>query len=349
MSKYTVFRTKNNSLSFLVDRKVVAVISTLACITILLSFISMGLGTTKVNMVEVIQSLFNKGTELQSLVIKIFRLPRIIIALLVGSSLALSGAILQGIIRNPLASPDIIGITGGASLGAVSFLAMYSDTNNNSLTVSINWLPAAAFLGASLIALLIYFVAWKNGVSPTRLILIGIGVSAAMQALTTIMIVFGPLYLATQATLWLTGSVYGSSWQYVNILLPWVIIIVPFVFISARKLNIQELGDEVSIGLGSKANKQRFIFLLMSTALAGGAVAFAGGISFVGLLAPHIARKLVGSAFGALLPASALIGGIIVLLADTVGRTAFLPLDIPAGVFTASIGAPYFIYLLYKK
>jgi iron complex transport system permease protein len=284
---------------------------------------------------------------MEKLIITSFRLPRIIVALMVGISLAIAGGILQGMIRNPLASPDVLGITGGAAAAVVSFLAIFSD-KNHSLTVSIAWLPLAAFIGATVVGFIVYFLAWKNGVSPIRLVLIGIGISTLMQAITTLTMVMGPIYQASQANIWITGTVYGSNWKNVAILVPWTVIFVIIALAVARTINIQELGDEVATGLGGKVQKQRFLLLMISTALIGGSVAFAGGIGFVGLMAPHMARRLVGSSFGALLPTSALIGGILVMIADLIGRTLFSPLEVPAGVFTAGIGAPYFIYLLFK-
>src|SRR5690606_13965038 len=298
--------------------------------------------------ITVVMTLFGYCTRMEQLVVTSFRLPRIIIAFLVGMALAAAGSILQGMIRNPLASPDILGITGGASVAVVAFLAVFSNSSN-ALTVSVKWMPVAAFLGATVIAFLVYILAWKNGVTPIRLVLIGIGVSALTQALTTTFMVMGPIYQASQANIWITGTVNGSTWANVHILSPVVLILLILCIMLARNLNIQELGEELATGVGSAVQKQRFILLLAATALTGSAVAFAGGIGFVGLMAPHMARRLVGSAFGALLPTAALLGGILVMLADLIGRTVFSPIEVPAGVFTAAIGAPYFIYLLYKS
>jgi iron complex transport system permease protein len=347
MSKYKNFRLFKGRLSFLVDRKATVTFTILLIVTFLVVVVSTGSGEMKINPLTVISVLFGGGSEMEKLVITSFRLPRIIVALMVGISLAIAGGILQGMIRNPLASPDVLGITGGAAAAVVSFLALFSD-KNHSLTVSIAWLPLAAFIGATVVGFLVYFLSWKNGVSPIRLVLIGIGISTLMQAITTLTMVMGPIYQASQANIWITGTVYGSNWSNVAILVPWTVIFVIIALALARTINIQELGDEVATGLGGKVQKQRFILLMISTALIGGSVAFAGGIGFVGLMAPHMARRLVGSSFGALLPASALIGGILVMVADLIGRTLFSPLEVPAGVFTAGIGAPYFIYLLFK-
>lgn len=347
MSQYQPFRTK--WMSYLIDKKAFLSILILIIAVLLLMVFSVSIGEMKIHPVEVVKTFFGMGSDMNELVIKSFRLPRIVLALLAGMALAVSGAILQGIIRNPLASPDIIGITGGASLAVVTFLTIFSGERSSALTVSIAWLPVAAFLGALALGLLVYLLSWKNGVTPVRLVLIGIGLAAAMQALTNMMILFGPLYLATQAQIWITGSVNGANWNQVSTLAPWILVLMFLVWVYARRLNIQELGEELAKGFGSVVQKDRMILLLFSTALAGGAVAFVGGVGFVGLMAPHISRKLVGSSFGALIPTSALIGALLVMGADLIARTAFSPLEVPAGVFTSAIGAPYFIYLLYRS
>ncbi|PKR83925.1 FecCD family ABC transporter permease [Heyndrickxia camelliae] len=347
MSQYKSLRLLKGKISFLLDRRALWTTGALFLLLLVVFVISTGLGDMKLNPVRVLKVFFGGGSSLDQLVVMKFRLPRIIVALFVGMALAVAGSILQGIIRNPLASPDIIGITGGASAAVVGFLALFSNADNI-LTVSIDWLPVAAFLGATIVAFLVYFLSWKNGVSPIRLVLIGIGISAVMQAITTMLMLKGPIYRASEANIWITGTVNGSNWSNVYIIIPTVLVLVIISFISARRINIQELGDELATGVGSPVQKQRFFLLILSTALVGTAVAFAGGIGFVGLMAPHMARRLVGSSFGGLLPTAACIGGILVMLADLIGRTIFLPLEIPAGVFTAAIGAPYFIYLLFR-
>lgn len=348
MKKYTSLRV-GKSISFLVDKKALTVSWILFTVGIVVFLVSAGSGEMYISPLEVAKTLVGNGSEMNEVVIYTFRLPRIFVALLAGMSLAAAGAILQGMIRNPLASPDVLGITGGAAAAVVAFLSFFSDDKNNSLTISIHWLPLGAFAGATVAALLVYMLAWKNGIAPLRLVLIGIAISALMQALTTLLMITGPIYRASQANVWITGSVYGASWKHVTLLAPWALILLAASWLSARKMNIQELGDDLAIGAGVSLQKQRFFLLLLSTALTGGAVAFAGGIGFVGLMAPHMARRLVGSSFGALLPASALLGAILVMAADLAGRMLFAPMEIPAGVFTAAIGAPYFIYLLYKS
>ncbi|XID91644.1 FecCD family ABC transporter permease [Paenibacillaceae bacterium WGS1546] len=324
-------------------RRTARTILGIAALTFAVFVLSIGLGNKDTTLTDVFRTMFGHGTDEQALVLRSLRLPRALVALLVGAALSVAGAILQGIIRNPMASPDVIGITGGAAIAAVAFIAYLAGS------VSVKWLPAAAFLGAAVVSIAIYALAWHKGVSPTRLVLIGVGISAVTSSLTMLMIVLSPVNSASRAYVWLTGSVYGASWSDVYTLLPWVFVLIPLSLFHFRNLNVQGLGDELATGLGAPVQVHRFMLMMISVALAGSAVAVAGAVGFVGLIAPHMARKLVGPSFGALIPAAALLGSLMLLAADTIGRTAFLPLDIPAGVFTAAVGAPFFIYLLYRS
>lgn len=343
MNKLIAFRSKNGNISFLAEKRTLFVLVVFVLLTVAFGVISIGMGSKYIDPVETFNTILGHGTAQNVLVLETLRLPRVIVAVLVGAALGISGGIMQGIIRNPLASPDIMGITGGAALAAVAFITYFSGT------ISMKWLPVAAFIGAGCISILIYGLAWKKGVTSIRLVLIGIGIAAAVGSLTTLMIVFSPINAASQAYIWMTGSIYATTWSQVYALLPWVIVFIPLALIFSRTANIQELGDDIAKGLGSPVQRHRFVLLLISVALAGSAVAIAGTIGFIGLIAPHIARKLVGPAFGSFLPVAALTGSLILLISDTAARTAFLPLDIPAGVFTAGIGAPFFIYLLYRN
>lgn len=343
MSKFISLRGKGYS--FLISRKVVWVTLLLSVIMLAVLVISTGSGSLKISPINVVKAFFGVSADAShSVIIFKLRLPRIIVAVLVGAALAVSGAILQGMIRNPLASPDIVGITGGATLGAVSFFYFFAGN------ISIHFLPIGAILGAFVATFLIYFLAWKRGVSPLRMVLIGIGMSAAFTSVTYMLLVSAPMILAQKALTFMSGSIYGTSWANDVIpLLPWILVLMPLAIFFTRHINVQELGDDMAAGIGSAVQRNRLILLLIAVALAGAAVSIAGAIAFIGLMAPHIARKLVGPAFGGVLPVSALLGAIIMLIADLIGRTAFAPLDIPAGVFTAAVGAPFFIYLLYRQ
>ncbi|TBL74588.1 FecCD family ABC transporter permease [Paenibacillus thalictri] len=343
MMRSIVFRSKTGRLSFHAKSGTLLLIVLLLLLTAAVMLIGAGLGNKLISPLDVFKTAAGYGTAEQWLIVGVLRLPRIIVAALVGAAMGVSGAILQGTIRNPLASPDIMGITGGAACAAVAFIAYFSGK------VSITWLPVAAFIGAGAIAVLIYALAWRQGVTPIRLVLVGIGISAITSAATTFMIMLSPIKAAGQAYIWLTGSVYGASWAQVLALLPWVAICIPLAFVCARNVSVQELGDDVAQGLGAAVQRQRCLLLILSVALAGSAVAVAGAIGFIGLIAPHMARKLAGASFAAVIPVVALLGSLLAVAADTVARTLFLPHDIPAGVFTAGIGAPFFIYLLYKN
>ncbi|MED4974838.1 FecCD family ABC transporter permease, partial [Geobacillus thermoleovorans] len=264
MKKYITVRMGKH-ISFFYDKKAVAVLAALIAAAVLLFLISIGSGEMRMSPLEAAAALFGYGEEIHQTVIVTFRLPRVLVAWLAGMALAAAGAILQGMVRNPLASPDVLGITGGAAAAVVGFLALFSD-ENNSLTVSIHWLPLAAFLGAAAAAWLVYMLAWKNGLAPLRLVLVGIGVSALMQALTTLLMITGPIYRASQANVWITGSVYGASWQHVSLMAPWVIGLLLVAILAARHVNVQELGDELAIGLGGAVERQRLGLVLLSTA-----------------------------------------------------------------------------------
>lgn len=341
MGKYMSYKNKSESLSFQLHTKTIRTVILLGCLSIVIIITSLSLGSSFINPWLIMKSLI--GTAEPDFILHQLRLPRVLLAFMVGAALGVAGAILQAIIRNPLASPDIIGITAGASAGAIIFIVVLLGT------LSAAFMPLAAIIGALLVASVIYLLAWNTGVTPIRLVLIGIGVSAAMKAIVMMMIVLSNTAVTTKAYLWLTGSLYGSNWSHVYAMLPFLLVLLPITAILARSVSAKELGDDIAVGLGVKVQSRRFLLLLISVGLAGSAAAFAGGIEFVGLIAPHMGRMLIGRSFSALIPASALIGGMIVVLADLVARTAFLPLDIPAGVFTAAIGAPFFIYLLFRS
>ncbi len=170
-----------------------------------------------------------------------------------------------------------------------------------------------------------------------------------MQAITTMLMIIGPIYQASEANKWITGSVKSADWDQVQIVVPLIIVLLLITLFITRQLNVQELGDDTASSLGQSVQKTRLYLILLCSSLVASAIAFAGAIGFVGLMAPHIARRIVGSSFGVLIPASAAIGALLVMVADIIGRTAFSPLEVPAGVFTAAIGAPYFIYLLFRN
>ncbi|MBW7477315.1 iron ABC transporter permease [Paenibacillus oenotherae] len=344
MNHWLTFRGRYHS--FEIHRRTIGVILLLLLANLAAVIVCAGLGGTAISPVSVVKTLLGIGESSDSMIIFSLRMPRVVIAVMVGAALGVSGALLQGIVRNPLTSPDIIGISGGAALGTVIFILYFSH-------ISIRYMPISSIAGAFIAAFLIYLFAYRKGITPLRLVLIGIGMATALTAVTYMLILtssFTPTAVAVKAFTFMTGSIYGVSWERdVMTLLPWIVVLLPVSFIYARHLNVQELGDEVATSVGSSVHVKRTILLFVSVALAGAAVAIGGTINFIGLMAPHIARKLVGPAYGGVIPVSALIGSLVLLLSDLVARVAFIPLDIPAGVFTAAIGAPFFIYLLYRN
>lgn len=348
-SIWLTLRPRKLPFSYRIDRRVPLAAFMLLAFTFIVLVLSISYGEYDISPLEVIQTI--TGTLPQdhpdyrnyNLVVHTFRLPRIVLAFLVGAALATSGAIMQGVTRNPLAEPYLLGVSGGAGLAAVALIVWLKD-------LPTTLLPFAAFGGGLLTAALIYTLAWKRGSStPIRLILIGVAISALIGALTTMMLLFGEINDVQQAYIWLTGSVYGRNWEHVRALGGWLLAFLPLAFLMARSLNTLNLGDDAAKGLGLRVEWQRGILLVVSVALAAAAVAVSGTIGFVGLVAPHVTRRLVGPSHEGLLPVSALFGGALLVLSDLIGRWVIAPSELPIGIITAMIGAPYFLFLLYRS
>ncbi|KIP21458.1 MULTISPECIES: iron ABC transporter permease [Anoxybacillus] len=312
---------------------------------IFIFIISLSTGMIAISFHDILNTLIGNGTAKQELVLFQLRLPRMIMALLIGAGLALSGAILQGLSRNSLADPGILGINAGAGLTVV--LCIYF--LHGKYFTSPFFLPMFAFVGALTIAIIIYILSWQKGIEPNRLLLVGIGINALCGALLIIFQMKMDPRDFQKATIWLTGSIWGAQWKYVWALVPWIVILLPISFWQAKAMNIFQLGESVSIALGVHVERQRRFLLCISAALAGACVAVGGGISFVGLLAPHLARRLIGPNYYSLLPLSALIGATLLLVADMIGKNILAPADIPIGVVTSIIGSPYLIYMLLTR
>ncbi|MCC2250950.1 iron ABC transporter permease [Virgibacillus sp. AGTR] len=341
MGDFYTIRSENDKISMQFHKKSLFILICLLLLTVVVFIISLSAGSSYIPVGAVFQELFSESDY--PFILHELRMPRVIMGFLVGAGLGVSGLILQGMIRNPLGSPDIVGVTGGASVGAVLFIVFLLGE------MSVNWLPLASIIGAAVTSAIIYLLSWSNGVTPMRLILIGIGISALTNAIVTMFMVSSESAIASKVYLWLTGSLYGANWQEVIILLPIILTLIFLSLFFTGIVNVKQLGDDIAIGMGVRVQFFRFLLLALSVALAGAAVSFAGGIAFVGLIAPHIARIILHKSFANLVVGSALIGSLIVMGADIIARTVFLPSDIPAGVFTAGIGAPFFIYLLYRN
>jgi iron complex transport system permease protein len=326
------------------QRVIIAFISILILFTIV---ISLGLGYSSVSYNRILPTIFGEGTFKEEFVLFSIRLPRIVVTLLAGMALAISGAILQGLTRNDLADPGIIGINSGAGVGiAVFFLFFPIDA-----AAFAYMLPIVAFIGALLTAVLIYLFSYKkgSGLQPVRLILVGIGFSMALSGAMIVLISGAERQKVDFIARWLAGNIWGTDWPFIVALLPWIILFIPFTLYKANRLNLLSLSDPVAIGVGVSIEKERIVLLLTAVALAASAVSVTGGLAFIGLMAPHLAKALIGPRNQLFLPIAVLIGGWLLLFADTIGRNLLEPEGIPAGIMTALIGAPYFVYLLLRK
>jgi ABC-type Fe3+-siderophore transport system permease subunit len=324
----------------LARRHPAVLMGSLGALALLLSFYSLSVGATPVSLGDVLRALVGQTSNQASQIVIDFQLPRVLLCWLVGTALAVSGAVMQGVIRNPLAAPDIIGVTKGAGFAGMLLL------------LAIPGLPVlavvpAAFIGGVLAAGMVYLFAYRRGATPVRIALVGIAVSAAFEAGIRFLLVRNPLDVSA-ALIWLTGSLFGRSMSSVYEILPWVLALVPLIVIWARRLDVLGLGDDLAAGLGEPVERTRRMLLFFAVALAASAVAVAGTIGFVGLIAPHMARRVFGGRHLASIPAAALFGVLLMLFADMLGRGLAPPLEIPAGLVTAVVGGPYFLYLLVK-
>lgn len=320
---------------------------TLLALLIATLVVSIGLGPASLSYDRLLPTLLGNGSFKEEFVLYSLRLPRLLITVMAGMALSLSGAILQGITRNELADPGIIGINTGAGV-AVALFFLYFPTDVGSF---IYLLPIAAFLGALVTATAIYLFSYDRvqGLQPIRLILTGVGFSMALSGIMVILISSTRREKVDFIAKWLAGNIWGTDWIFVYSLLPWLLVLIPLTFYKANKLNLLALNEPVAIGVGVAIEKERIQLLLTAVALAAAAVSVTGGISFIGLMAPHIARALVGPRHQFFLPIALLLGGWLLAFADTIGRNIAGPDGVPAGIVVALIGAPYFIYLLLKK
>ncbi|MBN6887748.1 ferric hydroxamate/heme transport system permease protein [Cytobacillus horneckiae] len=323
------------------------IISITAILLLIAFIISVATGFASMSPLRLVNTLLGQGTPKEELILFTFRLPRILVTILAGVGLAISGAILQSITRNPLADPGILGINAGAGLAVVFFVMIFGSGAGTYIYI----LPLFALCGGMITAIIIYLLSFKKGegIDPGRMLLVGVGLSTAISGAI--------LTLASKIARedydffanWMAGRIWGDDWVFVLALLPWLLLLLPLVYRKSNVLNTMSLNENLSIGLGVKVEKERYILLLIAVALAASAVSVSGGIAFVGLMAPHIARSLVGPRHQLYLPVAAMLGAILLLIADTIGRVLLDPSGIPAGVIVSIIGAPYFMYLMAKK
>ena len=302
--------------------------------------VSMAVGSAGYSVPEILRALFSEEKSAIKTIVINLRLPRIILAILIGASLAAAGALLQSVMRNPLAGPGTIGVSAGAGTAATTILLLFPN-----LTSSV---PLFAFGGAALACVLIYMMAWKEGVDPTRIILSGVAINSVLGAYNSLLQLLNSDSLEGVLA-FMNGSLSGRSWYQVRLLAVYASIGLVLAFLCIKSANALQLGDEMAKSLGVNVSGSRVLLSGVAAFLAASTVSVAGMIGFVGLVVPHISRLLVGSDYKAMLPTSVVLGALVLLVADTVGRTIVPGMEIPVGIVMAVCGGPFFLYLLRKK
>lgn len=274
------------------------------------------------------------------------RLPRILLAVLCGMGLALSGCVLQSVTENPLADPGVLGINAGAGFTVMLFMTFFPALHVKTMVYQ----PLFAMAGGLVAAGILYGFSKRNGkIIPSYLLLGGIGISAGFSSLMLIMAADMENSSYQLAARWLAGNIWGTSWYQVKALLPYLLILIPLLLGKARILDLLLLGEEASLALGVRVERERRILLVVAVALAASCISVSGGIGFIGLVAPHMASKFVGGRHHVLLPVSMLLGGLLLLIADTIGRSLFGIIELPAGIVISVLAAPYFLILLRRQ
>lgn len=335
---YYVLRLRRLGLSGRIDARSVSVSTVLLGLTFVVFIWSISVGPFAIPFSDVFKTIAGDGPKQYDFVVNKLRLPRSLTAVLVGSAFGLSGAIFQRVARNPLASPDIIGINAGATTTAV-FVIIVLERTGSIVTVT-------ALAGSLVTAILIYLLAYRKGITGYRLVLVGIGVTAMLNALTSWLLTRAEVYQAQRAMVWFTGSLNNRTWDHVRPVALALLVLGPIVLALARTLRMLDLGDDTAVGLGTRINVGRSLLLLCGVLLAAVGTASAGPVAFVALVAPQIARRLVGPRSMSLVPA-ALVGALLLLASDLIARQV-LPTELPVGVVTGMLGAPYLIYLLVR-
>lgn len=301
---------------------------------------SIAVGSAGYSVPEILRALWSREDSTIHVVVMNLRLPRVVLAVLIGASLSAAGALLQAVMRNPLADPGTIGVSAGAGTAAITVLLLFP---NMSLS-----LPLFAFIGAALACLLIYALAWKAGVDPVRIILSGVAVNSVLGGYNAMLQLMNSESLSGVLA-FMNGSLSGMSWSHVQTMFVYAVVGLLLAFLCMKNANALQLGDEMAKNLGISVNKSRIALSAVSAFLAASTVSVVGMIGFVGLVVPHISRMLVGSDYKVMLPTSMLLGSTVLLFADTVGRTLVPGMEIPVGIIMSVAGGPFFLYMLRKR
>lgn len=301
-------------------------------------FISVSVGSVSIPFQNIIETITGKENDFSGILMDI-RIPRVVLSIFIGASLSVSGVLLQAVMQNPLADPGVTGISSGASV-VVMIILLYMPQLSGSI-------PFFGFIGSAIACVLIYFLAWNNGITAIRIILAGVAVNAILGGINGMISILNSEQLAGVLS-WMNGSLSGNSWNQVTLCMIYTVVGFIPAFALYQNCNILALGDKTAKSLGFNPNMQRILISGVAVFLAGIATSFAGIISFIGLMVPHICRLLIGSNHKYLLPFSAITGACVLMIADTLGRTIASPYEIPVGIVMSVLGAPFFLYLLRK-
>ncbi|MBN6888057.1 iron complex transport system permease protein [Cytobacillus horneckiae] len=332
-------------------KKTVITMLVLTVLILISMYISLTYGVFELTIRDVFRTIFRIETNADfELVIFDFRLPRIVIAALVGLGLGIAGAVIQGITRNGLADSGILGINAGAGAAIVIFMFFFQDQVQGSGWLSVMIMPIFGLIGGLIASLFIFFFSWKNGTFDTgRLILTGIAIGSGFGALSMYISLKMKASDFEMATVWVSGSIYNANWIYIASMLPWLVILIPIIYKKAYLLDLFQLEDISTKSLGIAVEKEKSILLLASIGLVSACVSVSGSIGFIGLMAPHIARQLVGINHRHVLPVCGAIGMLLVVVSDFIAKNVFAPAELPVGIVISILGVPYFLFLLVKS
>nr|WP_245969217.1 iron chelate uptake ABC transporter family permease subunit [Williamsia muralis] len=336
-----MLRVRGGALSGRIDVRAVAVIVMLVAASLVVAVFALGTGDYPVSPDRVVQAIFGNGSRIEELVVMEWRMPRVLLALILGAALGVSGAVFQSITRNPLGSPDIIGFNTGAYTGALVVLLIiggggYYDT------------AAGALVGGMVTALLVYLLAFKRGVQGFRLIIVGIAISAVLSSVNAWLILRADLEDAMSAAVWGAGSLNGLGWTQARPALILLAVLTPLLVLASYRMPMLDLGDDAAKALGIRAEPTRLVLIVLGVALTAVATAAAGPIAFVSLAAPQLARRLTRTPGVAMLPA-AVMGALLLVASDLIAQRAFTPTQLPVGVVTVSVGGLYLVWLLARE
>ena len=320
----------------------------MSLVFVVLVLSAVAFGSTWIPFDQIVSVILGAGEKTQNIIVLQLRLPRVVIAILAGGGMAVSGFLLQKVTRNSLASPGVLGVIDGAALGVVVFLALLTN-ESNALVTSIAYQPVAAAIGALAAISLVFLLSGRQATSAIRLLLFGIAVAAMAKSLTLILMLIGPIYRTTQAARWIAGAVNEVNWGEIQITAMAMVPLLALVLLATRRLPPADLDEVSARAVGLNLPVFRILIFALAAALAAISVAFVGAVGFIGLMAPHLARLVVGRNVVAGLAGSFLLGAIMLVGADLIVRVLFTPIEVPAGTVTAVIGAPYFLFLLMSR